>query len=377
MHTGPWASAAIEDVATPETERFTALCRSARAKYGSRVVRDPDAGTKNKAACDEALAHFRGDVQPALDKATRILPQDHELVLRAREEVALYLSAIATDYTWADDFISSETLNKEALSIARTSLGAVRIQERLTEVGDAARKQRVFGSLKPIGTAPSLTTINGIGFKMYGKSDLDPETNSYLTTYYFVALFIPVFPIARYRIIEVAGNRYSFLGKAPLRKVDRWHLGIAIVVILGGILGVAMSPEASPSSASSQAVRPGISTSRSSQLATLKARINRGREQSSSLESQLQPVITQLTDMNEQLKKLAAELKTLDEQNKTGLPVDANEYNAKVEIHNHILAKRKALVAANREDLQKYDELLKQDSALVHEYNGLLKAGGR
>ena len=248
--TGPWAAAAIGDVATPEIERFASLCRSARAQYGSRVVREQDAGTSNKAACDEALAHFRGEVQPALDKATRILPQDHELALRAREEAALYLSAIATDYTWADDFITSEILNKEALSLARTSLGAIRIQENLTEVGEAARTQRVqrvFGSLKPIAQAPSLTTINGFGFRMYGKSDPDPDTNSYLTTYYFVALFIPVFPIARYRVVEVAGNRYSFLGKAPLRKLDRRHLGLVAVLILG-ILTVAMTSESSPSS---------------------------------------------------------------------------------------------------------------------------------
>ena len=316
--TGTWASAAIEEIATPEVDRFVALCRSARERYGTRIIREPDAGAQNKPACDEALAHFRTEVQSALDKATRILPQDHELVLRAREEAALYLSAIATDYTWADDFISSETLNKEALALARSSLGAIRIQERLSEVGAAARKQRVFGSLKPIEKAPSLSTINGIGFKMYGKSDPDPETDSYLTTYYFVALFIPVFPIARYRIREVAGNRYSFLGKVPLRKVDRWHLGIALVVVLAGIVGVAMSPEGSPSSASSRASQPGISTSRSSQLATLKARIDQGRAQSSALESQLQPVITQLTEMNDQLKKLSAELKTLDEQNKGG-----------------------------------------------------------
>jgi hypothetical protein len=48
-----------------------------------------------------------------------------------------------------------------------------------------------------------------------------------------------------------------------------------------------------------------------------------------------------------------------------------------VEIHNQILERRNVLLAAHREDLQKHDELLKQDSALVDEYNGLLKAGGR
>lgn len=238
----------------------------------------------------------------------------------------------------------------------------------------------MFGTLKPIASAPSLRTINGIGFKLYGRSDNDPETNSYVTTYYFVALFIPVFPIARYRIIDVGGNRYSFLGKLPLRKTDRWHLAIAAVAIIAMIVGVAMSSDQNSSSSAtptSQSPQSAASIARSSQLSNLKARIDQIRAQTAGLDSQLQPVISELTDLNEQLKKLAAELKTLDDQNKAGTLIDVDDYNAKVKVHNQILVKRKALLAANQDDLQKYDDLSKQDSALVDEYNGLLKAGRR
>ena len=290
--TGPWASAAIEDIASPAVERFKALCQAAHEKYGSRIVREQDAGERNKSACQASLENFRGEIQPALDRLTRLLPQDHDLSQRVREDAAIYLSGIATDYTWADDFVSSEKLQEEALTIARNTYGAVRIEERLSQVRGAARKQRVFGTLKPIASAPSLRTINGFGFKLYGRSDDDPETNSYVTTYYFVALFIPVFPIARYRIIDVGGNRYSFLGKLPLRKIDRWHLGIAAVVLIAMIIGVANSEPASnsPTAGTSQVSGSAASASRNSRLASLKSRIDQIRVQTSALESQLQPV---------------------------------------------------------------------------------------
>jgi hypothetical protein len=49
-----------------------------------------------------------------------------------------------------------------------------------------------------------------------------------LATYYFVALFIPLLPICRYRVINAGNGSYRFLGKAPLRTFDRWHLGLVL-----------------------------------------------------------------------------------------------------------------------------------------------------
>jgi hypothetical protein len=42
-----------------------------------------------------------------------------------------------------------------------------------------------------------------------------------------VLLFIPVFPLARYRVIQ-NGTSYRFLGKAPLRSFDKWHIAVAV-----------------------------------------------------------------------------------------------------------------------------------------------------
>src|SRR6185437_16856986 len=98
----------------------------------------------------------------------------HEGAQEAREEAAILLSAIATNFTWADDFTASEKLYEEALKLAQNTLGAIRIQAHLEEIRASAQHQRVFG--KHIDAAPSLGTFNGIGFAVYGCSDVDPET---------------------------------------------------------------------------------------------------------------------------------------------------------------------------------------------------------
>jgi len=86
--------------------------------------------------------------------------------------------------------------------------------------------------LRPVRSTPSLTTINGFGFKLYGNSDYDPETDSYMTTHYFVALFIPLFPVARYRVISPDGSSFSFLGKGRLRTIDKVHWAIFACLVL-------------------------------------------------------------------------------------------------------------------------------------------------
>lgn len=103
-----------------------------------------------------------------------------------------------------------------------------RIEENLST---ARQNHRLFGNLAPIDSAPSLRTINGFGFAAYGNTDYDQDSESYMATYYFVALFLPLFPICRYRVIST-GNGFRFLGKAPLRTFDKWHLAISIVGIL-------------------------------------------------------------------------------------------------------------------------------------------------
>jgi hypothetical protein len=80
--------------------------------------------------------------------------------------------------------------------------------------------------LEPVTKAPTLFTINTFGFKLYGKSDYDPETDSFMTTHYFVALLLPLIPIARYRVISEDGYSYRFLGKGKFRRFEMIHLAV-------------------------------------------------------------------------------------------------------------------------------------------------------
>jgi hypothetical protein len=85
--------------------------------------------------------------------------------------------------------------------------------------------------LEPIKSAPSLSTINGIGCTLYGSTEHDISNGSHMATYYFVLFAIPIFPIARYRVIPTPGG-YRFLGKAPLRTMDKWHIAISVGLII-------------------------------------------------------------------------------------------------------------------------------------------------
>ncbi len=162
--TGSWAVKAQSDIAAPSVEHFRALCRSVRADHGSKIIREQNAGEHNSSICDTELKYFRSTIEPALDGLGKLVPPDHEVFHLAREEAALCLNAIASDFTWADDFITSEKLGEEAHQLAANTLGAIRIESELGQVREAARKQRVFGALTPISSAPSLSTINGFGF---------------------------------------------------------------------------------------------------------------------------------------------------------------------------------------------------------------------
>lgn len=124
--------------------------------------------------------------------------------------------------------------------------------KKLADNVEAARKDKaLYGNLQKISAAPSLSTIYGIGFTLYGSTDVDATNSSYLATYYFVFFRIPIFPICRYRVTR-DGNAYKFFGKAPLRTGDKWHLAISVALSLWLMIAVI--------SASSQSVIPTRST---------------------------------------------------------------------------------------------------------------------
>lgn len=68
---------------------------------------------------------------------------------------------------------------------------------------------------------PSLYTVNGIGTGIYGD------------TLYFVFIFIPIFPLARYSLKNNGDGSYLFYGKLRLNNWQKyWNYGLAGLVIV-------------------------------------------------------------------------------------------------------------------------------------------------
>jgi curved DNA-binding protein CbpA len=97
----------------------------------------------------------------------------------------------------------------------------------LSQLGPIVQKycveNRILAEMKPITSAPSLRTINTVGTALYGRRDYDEATSSYVATLYFVIAFIPLLPLANYRVVD--GNPgWHFLGKVPFSHPQKVHL---------------------------------------------------------------------------------------------------------------------------------------------------------
>ncbi len=148
----------------------------------------------------------------------------------AKNTVAQIVFSCAIAYgNKTDDWNECVDLLEKALTYTNDNELIKKIEENLKVT---RRNKAYIGDYKPIDSAPVLWTLNGIGFKTYGESDKDPDTGTYCTTYYFTVIFIPIFPICRYRISDAQGGGYHFHGKGPLRKFDKIHLGIVIAFFI-------------------------------------------------------------------------------------------------------------------------------------------------
>lgn len=94
-------------------------------------------------------------------------------------------------------------------------------------------KRRLF--IAPMNGAPGMQTINGVGTRVYGQAELG-EDGAYVGTYYFVFLFVPIFPIASYLMSMAGHDAYRFFGRAPFDTLH-WLWNRAVVLgVLGSVL---------------------------------------------------------------------------------------------------------------------------------------------
>jgi hypothetical protein len=98
--------------------------------------------------------------------------------------------------------------------------------------------ERRFPNMRPISSAPSLSTVNGIGCMLIGGRDHDHETGTYVKTHCFCVLFVPLLSLGAYRVADAPRGWY-FIGREPLSGFARAWNWMVVALVLGGIgLGV-------------------------------------------------------------------------------------------------------------------------------------------
>ena len=97
--------------------------------------------------------------------------------------------------------------------------------------------RRLF--LRPVARAPSLHTLNGIGARMYGRSDAAPD-GTYVGTHFLTALFVPVWPLAQY-LVRSEGSRYQFFGEVPLSEALRRFRQVVLGLLVAAAAAVAFA----------------------------------------------------------------------------------------------------------------------------------------
>src|SRR4051794_24286393 len=95
-----------------------------------------------------------------------------------------------------------------------------------------------FPNMTPIKSAPSLSTINGIGFRLYGSRDADAYTGTHVATWCFTILYLPVLMLRAYRVAQGANGKWYFIGREPLSRLARNWNKLLLTAVLATTAGV-------------------------------------------------------------------------------------------------------------------------------------------
>ena len=304
-----------------------------------------------------------------------------------------------------------------------------KLKEDHQTLSDHNHENTLFSGLEPISTAPSLYCLNGWGTRLYGRTGADSKTGTYLTTRYFTAFFIPLCPLARYRVKELSGGTYRFLGKTPLRSFDKAHAGafvLALLILAFSLVStdnstsvstppispeiateaetpVVVQPNPAPAPASGNLPSPDGSTASSmpsnnvvvvvppnasarsdsdapnrssavaSQLseekATLRASIEADRNRLAQMKTELDGMDRQVEQTKASLSSSKANLEFMKNQN----DVDEATFTRAVGRHNQIVDRYNQLLRDEKEKAAEYHAVVAEVSASIDRYNALVR----
>ena len=280
-------------------------------------------------------------------------------------------------------WVKSRALLNQMLPLAGSPEVRKRVEANLKTVEGNIRYAEFFGKLRKIDAAPFLGRFLGIGFAVYGASKFHAETKSYMTTYYFTVLGIPIFPLRRYRVVSSA-NRYSFLGGEPLRTGDKWHLGISIALIAILILLIAVSSgvnQTEPSVSTSSPAEPAVpvTTGQSQTLqraspsstneSSLSKQIDAGKEKASKMETELNSLEAQLNALSNHMNPLKVILDDYKNKVEAGETVDQSDYQSQLDSYNSLVDQYNALLPTYKAKHAEYSQQIDQVNQMVRQYN--------
>ena len=174
------------------------------------------------------LLHASGNVEPARRAVERAKGLVHDSTDSRILDEALWNMDRFTRLGHAR-WLHERGRETDAREVARR----LALERAAPAIAEAAR--RIAERPKPLTRAPALATVNGFGVTIYGSRDRRDD-GSYVTTRFFVALFLPILPLDAYRVIATGHRRYAFLEKVPLGAGARlWRSLVVAGVVVAGI----------------------------------------------------------------------------------------------------------------------------------------------
>lgn len=351
-----------------ESQKF-AESKETRNKISDDIVDTQNASLLNpiNQLCEQVYTIAQEKPEKSLEEAQQLLDASHEMIARinashvpdeiknrAKDRIAGTLMQCAIihgnkTHNWKPcvRFFTSSLLIAADTDLKKHILNNQHIADKNIEL---------FSNLKPISAAPSLSAANSsTGFKLIGASDHDTETESFLSTHYFVFFYIPLFPIGRYRVVKIP-NGYRFLGKVPLRNIDKWHLFISLGLIALAVFSMILNgANGKPSHSSTPSLPPSSNVKKDSPPASslyqrqLADEIETGKVRAKEMAEEIE-------DMDGRLEDYERRMKMYNDTYMT------DEYNNLVQIFNALVNERQNL-------FEEYSSLIDEVNSKVNRFN--------
>jgi hypothetical protein len=259
----------------------------------------------------------------------------------------------------------------------------LRLQRRaLQEIMEDDKCAEAYSDIHPLNSAPKMYTLYGFGTKLYSDIPFPGDRRLKLANLYFMALYMPLLPIARYLVDDMGGGRWRFHGTAPWTSAMKAHLAVASVAIATFVTFLTITPGSSGSPSAAPISGSVESSSRATQgmyRDPKEAQLERVKSQLRDLQSELDGLDGEISNRKAQLRvdkqaiedlKQRIERTYVDETSQEEVDrYDAmvrrfksqlSQYNDRIDQLNKIVVQQNKRVAEEERLVQKHNELLKE-----------------